>query len=69
MENWFLQLRKSASAVLKHDARFPQLAIDACLQFANVRVDELDEICFGWQTAGGPLPARLEDVCDPGDGR
>jgi carbamoyltransferase len=37
---------------LKHDARFPQLAIHACLQFANVRVDQLDEICFGWQTAG-----------------
>ena len=37
---------------LKHDARFPQLAIHACLQFANVRVDQLDEICFGWQSAG-----------------
>ncbi len=37
---------------LKHDARFPHLAIQACLQFANVRVDQLDEVCFGWQTAG-----------------
>ena len=37
---------------LKHDARFPQLAIHACLRFANVRVDQLDEICFGWQSAG-----------------
>ena len=29
---------------VKHDARFPQLAIHASLQFANVRVDQLDEI-------------------------
>src|SRR5712692_4755477 len=33
---------------LKHDARFPHLAIQACLQFAQVRADQLDEICFGW---------------------
>jgi len=37
---------------LKHDARFPQHAIRACLDFARVRVEELDEVCFGWQTAG-----------------
>jgi carbamoyltransferase len=37
---------------LKHDARFPQLAIQACLQFAGVRAEQLDEVCFGWQTAG-----------------
>jgi carbamoyltransferase len=37
---------------LKHDARFPQLAIQACLQFAGVEVAQLDEVCFGWQTAG-----------------
>src|SRR4029077_2972519 len=36
----------------KHDARFPQLAIEACLNFAGARADELDEVCFGWQTAG-----------------
>jgi carbamoyltransferase len=36
----------------KHDARFPYLAIEACLKFAEARPDEVDEICFGWQTAG-----------------
>jgi len=37
---------------LKHDARFPRHAISACLDFAKVRADQLDEVCFGWQTAG-----------------
>lgn len=36
----------------KHDARFPRNAIAACLEFANVRAEQLDEVCFGWQTAG-----------------
>jgi len=38
---------------LKHDARFPALAIQACLQAAGVRADQLDEVCFGW-----PPPRR-----------
>jgi carbamoyltransferase len=37
---------------LKHDARFPENAIQACLDFAGVRAEQLDEVCFGWQTAG-----------------
>src|SRR5262249_44710438 len=37
---------------VKHDARFPQLAIQACLDFAKVRPDQIDEVCFGWQPAG-----------------
>ena len=37
---------------VKHDARFPQLAIQACLDFAKIRAEQLDEVCFGWQTAG-----------------
>jgi carbamoyltransferase len=37
---------------LKHDSRFPQMAIQACLEFARVRAGQLDEVCFGWQTAG-----------------
>jgi carbamoyltransferase len=37
---------------LKHDAGFPHHAIKACLDFARVQADQLDEICFGWQTAG-----------------
>ncbi|HXY23816.1 MAG TPA: carbamoyltransferase [Candidatus Acidoferrum sp.] len=36
----------------KHDARFPRNAIAACLEFAKVRAEQLDEVCFGWQTAG-----------------
>jgi len=37
---------------LKHDAGFPKNAVRACLDFANVRAEKLDEVCFGWQTAG-----------------
>jgi len=37
---------------LKHDARFPQLAIQACLDFAKAGAAEIDEVCFGWQPAG-----------------
>jgi carbamoyltransferase len=36
----------------KHDARFPGNAIQLCLEFAKVRAEQLDEVCFGWQTAG-----------------
>jgi carbamoyltransferase len=37
---------------VKHDAGFPSSAIQACLDFARVRADQLDEICFAWPTAG-----------------
>ena len=37
---------------VKHDARFPQLAIQSCLDFTRVRAEQLDEVCFGWSTAG-----------------
>ena len=37
---------------IKHDASFPQLAIQACLDFAKVTAAQIDEVCFGWQTAG-----------------
>ncbi len=33
---------------LKHDARFPHRAIQACFDFARVRPDEVDEIVSGW---------------------
>ena len=33
---------------VKHDADFPHNAIRACLDYANVRPDQLDEICAGW---------------------
>jgi len=37
---------------LKHDAGFPKSAIRACLDFAKVGAEQLDEVCFGWQRAG-----------------
>ena len=37
---------------IKHDASFPRLAIQTCLEFAGVRAEQLDQVCFGWQTAG-----------------
>src|SRR5579871_2889290 len=33
---------------LKHDAGFPHRAIRACLDFAKVRPDQIDEVCQGW---------------------
>jgi carbamoyltransferase len=36
----------------KHDPGFPFLAIEACLRHAQVTPDQLDEVCFGWSTAG-----------------
>ena len=36
----------------KHDARFPALAIQACLDFAGVRPEQIDEVCLGWQPIG-----------------
>jgi carbamoyltransferase len=37
---------------VKHDARFPYLAIQDCLEYARVRPNQIDEVCFGWTTAG-----------------
>ena len=37
---------------VKHDARFPQNAIQACLDFAHIEAQQLDEVCFGWQAPG-----------------
>ncbi len=37
---------------VKQDGRFPRNAIQACLDFSSVRPDQLDEVCFGWQTPG-----------------
>ena len=36
---------------VKHDAGFPKLSIEACLKFAGVTAERVDEVCFGWQTA------------------
>lgn len=45
---------------LKHDARFPQLAIQACLDFAKVSSSQIDEVCFGWQTPGATFRHDLK---------
>jgi carbamoyltransferase len=37
---------------LKHDSRFPALAIRACLDFAKIRPDQVDKVCVGWQAPG-----------------
>ena len=44
----------------KHDARFPQNAIRACLDFGRVKATELDEVCFGWQAAGAAFRHDLK---------
>jgi carbamoyltransferase len=45
---------------LKHDARFPELAIRACLDFAEVQPNELDYVCFGWPPASAALSHDLK---------
>jgi carbamoyltransferase len=37
---------------VKHDAGFPKLAIQACLDFARVSAQQVDEVCFGWPHPG-----------------
>jgi carbamoyltransferase len=37
---------------VKHDARFPELAIRACLDFAKISPEKIDEVCLGWQPIG-----------------
>jgi carbamoyltransferase len=37
---------------LKHDAGFPRNAIQACLDFARIKAEQLDEVCFGWSAPG-----------------
>ena len=44
----------------KHDARFPENAIRACLDFALVKAERLDEVCFGWQMAGAAFRHDLK---------
>jgi carbamoyltransferase len=44
----------------KHDARFPENAIRACLDFARVKAEQLDEVCFGWQAAGAAFRHDLK---------
>ena len=45
---------------LKHDSRFPALAISACLESASLRASELDFVCFGWPLAAAALKHDLK---------
>jgi len=45
---------------IKHDAGFPHNAIRACLEFANVRPDQLDFICQGWPEPGKVFATDLK---------
>src|SRR3974377_2317511 len=36
----------------KHDAGFPALSIQACLDFTGIRPEQFDEVCLGWQPIG-----------------
>jgi carbamoyltransferase len=45
---------------VKHDARFPELSIRACLDFAGVRSEELNCVCFGWPPAAAALRHDLK---------
>ena len=37
---------------VKHDARFPKLAFQACLDFAKIPPQQVDQVSLGWQPAG-----------------
>ncbi len=51
---------------IKHDASFPRMAIQACLDFADVRADQLDEVCFGWTRAGAGFRHDLKCLATGG---
>lgn len=51
---------------VKHDASFPALAIRASLDLAHIRAEDLDEICFGWSSAGPGFRHDLKCVATGG---
>jgi carbamoyltransferase len=51
---------------VKHDARFPALAVRACLDFAGIRADEVDYVCQGWSR---PRAGFLHDLRNYATGR
>lgn len=44
---------------VKHDARFPALAIRACLETSGIRAEQVDFLCQGWST---PSRGFLHDL-------
>jgi len=51
---------------VKHDPRFPSLSIQACLDFAAVKPEEVDFICQGWSAPRAPF---LHDMKNYATGR
>ena len=51
---------------VKHDARFPVLSIQACLDFASVQPGDVDFICQGWSRPRAPF---LHDLRNFATGR
>jgi carbamoyltransferase len=49
---------------LHKDRRFPRLAIEGALQYAGVRMDQLDAIAFGWNRGGVTPVYTLRTVVD-----
>jgi len=49
---------------VKHDAGFPQQAIQACLDFAKIGSQQIDEVCFGWQQPGAVFRHDLRCFAD-----
>ena len=43
----------------KHDARFPALAIRACLEWSGIRAEDVDFVCQGWSP---PRTGFLHDL-------
>jgi carbamoyltransferase len=46
----------------KKDARFPQLSIRAALKYADIGIEDLDAIAFGWNPAGHTPAHTLRSV-------
>src|ERR1700675_4489531 len=44
---------------VKHDSRFPTLAIQACFDFAKITAAQVDEVCVGWQAPGATFRQDL----------
>src|SRR6266536_5207542 len=46
----------------KKDARFPQLSIRAALKHADIGIENLDTIAFGWNPAGQTPAHTMKSV-------
>ncbi len=45
----------------KHDPRFPALSIQACLDFAKVKPEDIDFVCQGWSPPRAPFLRDLKN--------